>query len=88
MENILQRFSCASFSLLTLPSLTLKMTKIDFYFMLKAIFVLKIFTILSWLSGYVAKWFRKKAKVNFKIYDIKGWTINNYNIHIVHYIKR
>ena len=56
--------------------------------MLKAIFVLKIVTILSWLSGYVAKWFRKKAKVNFKIYDIKGWTINNYNIHIVHYIKR
>ena len=71
MENILQRFSCASFSLLTLPSLTLKMTKIDFYFMLKAIFVLKIFTILSWLSSYVEKWFRKKAKVNFKIYDIK-----------------
>ena len=88
MENILQRFSYASFLLLTLPSLPLKMTKIGFYFMLKAIFVLKIFTILSWLSGYVAKWFRKKAKVNFKIYDIKGWTINNYNIHIVHYIKR
>ena len=88
MENILQRFSYASFLLLTLPSLPLKMTKIGFYFMLKAIFVLKIFTILSWLSGYVAKWFRKKAKVNFKIYDIKEWTINNYNIHIVHYIKR
>ena len=56
--------------------------------MLKAIFALKIFTILSWLSGYVAKWFRIKAKVNFKIYDIKEWTINNYNIQLVYYMKR
>ena len=42
-----------------------------FYFMLKALFVLKIFTYLSWLFGYVEKRLDKKAKVNLKIYDVK-----------------
>ena len=35
----------------------------NFYFMLKALFVLKIFTFLSWLSGYVEKPLDKKAKI-------------------------
>ena len=26
--------------------------------------------------------------VNFKIYDITEWTTNNYNTHIVHYLKK
>ena len=33
----------------------LKMKKNAFYFMLKALFVLKIFTFLSWLFGHVGK---------------------------------
>ena len=37
--------------------------KNNFYFMLKALFVLKIFTFLSWLSGYVEKPLDKKAKI-------------------------
>ena len=41
-----------------------------FYFMLIALFVLKVFTFLSRLFGYVEKRFDKKAMVNFKIYDV------------------
>ena len=38
----------------------LKMMKIFFYFILKALFVLQIFKFLSWLYGYVAKRLDKK----------------------------
>ena len=48
-----------------------------FYFMLKAVFVLEIFT----LFGYVEKRLDKKADVNFKIYDVTDWATNNYNIY-------
>ena len=41
-----------------------------FYFMLKVLFVLEIFT-LSQLFGYAGKRLDKNAKVNFKIYDVK-----------------
>ena len=37
--------------------------KNNFYFMLKALFVLEIFTFLSWLLGYVEKPLDKKAKL-------------------------
>ena len=52
-----------------------------FYFTLIALFVLKIFTFLSWLFGYIGKRFDQKVKVNFKIYDFAGWTANNSNTH-------
>ena len=45
-----------------------------FYFMLKAFFVLGIFTFLSWSFGYVEKRVDKKAMVDFKIYDVTDWT--------------
>ena len=48
--------------------------KNPFYFMLKALLVLEIFKFLSWLFGYVEKRLDKKAKVNFKNYDVIGWT--------------
>ena len=38
--------------------------------MLKALLVLQMFTFLSWFFVHVGKWFVKKAKVNFKIYDV------------------
>ena len=38
-----------------------------FYFILKSLFVLEIFTFLPWLFGYVEKRLDKKAMVNFKI---------------------
>ena len=45
--------------------------------MLKALFVLDIFTFLSRLFGYLEKRFDKKAMVNFKIYNVTDWTTNN-----------
>ena len=44
----------------------LKIIKSLFYFMLKAIFIFKLFTFLAWLFGHVGKWVDKKGKVNFK----------------------
>ena len=56
-----------------------KMMKNAFYFILKALFVLKIFNFLSWLFGHVKKkWLDSKEKVNFKIYDVTVWLTNNY----------
>ena len=50
--------------------------------MLKALFVLEVFTFLSWLFGYAEKRLDKKAMVNLKIYDVKDWAINNCNTYI------
>ena len=61
------------------------MMKNVFSFMFKALFVLEIFTFLSWLFGYVERCLDKKAIVNFKIYDVTNWTASNYN---THYPKR
>ena len=36
-----------------------------------------IFTFLSRLFGHVGKWPDKKAKVNFKFYDVTGCIANN-----------
>ena len=44
--------------------------KNTFYFMLKALFGIEVFTFLSLLFVYVEKWFDKKTKVNFKIFDV------------------
>ena len=49
---------------------SLKMVKDAFYFMLNALFFLKIFTFLSWLFDYVEKRLDKKGMVNFKISDV------------------
>ena len=60
----------------------LKMMKNAFYFMLKALLFLQIFTFLYWLFGYVEKRLDKKATVNFKIYDVTDYTTINCNTHI------
>ena len=59
-----------------------------FYFILKAYFVLEIFTFLSRLFGHVEKRFNIKAVVNFKIYDVTDWTASNCNTDIVQYLKK
>ena len=52
------------------------------YFMLKALFILKIFTIFSWLFDHVGKRFDKKANVDFKIMTSQiAWQI--VTIHIL-----
>ena len=49
---------------------SLKMIKNVFYFILKALFVLKIFKFLSWFFGRVEKRLDLKDEVNFKIYAV------------------
>ena len=53
-----------------------------FYFMLKALFVFKIFVFLFRLVVYVGKRFDRKTKINLKIYNVTEWIINNYNTYI------
>ena len=65
-----------------------KLTKNVFYFMLKSLFVLEIFTFLSWLFGNVEKKLDKTAMVNFKIYDVADWTTNSLNTHVAQYLKK
>ena len=38
--------------------------------------------------GYMDKWLDKKAKINFKIYNLRDWEINYYNTHIAQYLKK
>ena len=52
--------------------------------MLKALFVLEIFTFLSRLFGYGTKLIRKL----FKIFDATDWITNNSNTHITQYLKK
>ena len=66
----------------------LKMMKNDFYFTLKALFVLKIFIILSWLSDHVGKWLDQKDKVNFKVYDVRTWETNNWDRHFAQHLRK
>ena len=53
-----------------------------FYFILKALFVLKIFQSISWRFGHVEK-VELKDKVNFKMYDITSLLTNNCKSHEV-----
>ena len=64
------------------------MMKNAFYFILKAIFVFKIFKFSSWLSGHVEKMINWKDMINFKIYDVTIWLPNNYNAHIAEYLMK
>ena len=64
------------------------MMKNAFYFMSKALFVLKKFKFLSWLFGHVAKRLDKKDKVIFKFYDVTAWLKNNCNTHIAQYLEK
>ena len=47
-----------------------------FYFILKALLILKIFKIFSWLFGHAEKRPVKKVKVNYKIYAKQMITIH------------
>ena len=56
--------------------------------MLKAPFVLEIFTFFSWPPDYEEKQLNKKFKVDFKVYDVTDWTTNICNICIFQYLKK
>ena len=58
-----------------------------FHFILKAIFVVKIITILFWLFDHVVNRLDEKARVNLKIY-VTDWKANNYNTYISPHFKK
>ena len=62
------------------------MMKNTFYFILKALFVLKIFKFLSWLFAHVEKTAWLERKDTFEIYDVTAWLTMNYNTHIAQYL--
>ena len=55
-----------------------------FYFVSKALFVLDIFTFLSWFFGYIVRRLDNKTMVNFKIYDVTDWTTSKYNTYYIY----
>ena len=66
----------------------LKMMRNAFYFTLKSLFVLEIFTFLSWLFSREEKGLDQKDIVNFTFYDVITWLTNNRNAHIAHYLEK
>ena len=66
----------------------LEMMKNAFCFTSKGLFVLKIFKLLSWHFGHVAKRLDKKDKVNFKFFDVTAWLKNNCDTHIAQYLEK
>ena len=85
--NIYEMFIKHSVCVLTLLKVgLLPSRKVVFICFNKGPFILEIFTFLCWLFGYVEKRFYKKAKINFRIYDVTDWTANKYII--AKYLKR
>ena len=64
------------------------MMKNAFYFMLKALFLIEIFTFLYCIFGNLEKRLDKKTMVNFKIHDVTYWITNVCNINIAQYLKK
>ena len=52
-----------------------------FLFHLKSSFCSWDISIFFWNFGHVGKLLDKKAKVNFKIYDVRNWKKSNFNTH-------
>ena len=93
LQSIFQRFkvglSPSKKNLLCLLQCKpLKNDENAFYFILKVIFVLKIFKFLSCLLGHVEKQLDYKDNFNFKIYDIPTWLTYSYNTHIAQYLSK
>ena len=59
-----------------------------FYLILKALFVLEIFTFSFRVFGYIEKHYDKKAMINFKNYNITDWIANHRNTHIIQYVRK
>ena len=65
----------------------LKVMKNAFYFILKALFILRYLSFCPGFCGQVGKWLDRKAKVNSKIYDVTTWETNFYNVHIAQHLR-
>ena len=58
-----------------------------FNFILKCLFVFKMFKILSGFFGHIGKWLDKKVNVNLKLNEVINWE-TNYNTYIVKHLKK
>ena len=56
------------------------------YFILKALFVLKILKFFLDFLGMSEKRLDKKDRINFEIYDVTAWLTKNYNTYIAQYL--
>ena len=66
---------------------SLKMEENAFYFILKALFILKINVCLDFLVKQ-KKRVDQKYRVYFKIYDVTAWLTNNCNSYIAQYLLK
>ena len=66
----------------------LKMMKNTFYFISKALFVLKDLSFYLEFLVIQKKLLDQKDKVNFEIYNVTTWLTNNYNTHIALYLTK
>ena len=64
------------------------MMKNAFHFTLKTLVVFEVFKLTSEQFWSRRKRLGKKAKVNFKMYDVINWKTNNNNTHIAQYLKK
>ena len=64
------------------------MMKNDFYFTLKAFFVLKMFKFFSQIFRLVEKTTWLERWLNFKIHDFTTWLSDNFNTHIAKYLTK
>ena len=64
------------------------MMKNAFYFILEALFILKIFKFCLKFFVIYRKRVDLKDKVNFKIYNVTAWLSNNYNMRIAQYLMK
>ena len=60
----------------------IKTMKNDFYFTLKALFVLNYFNFFLIFFGHLGKRIDKKTKVNFKTCSVIHWKTNNYQTQV------
>ena len=78
-----KRFNSFNEKYISIKESPSKLMKIAFYFILKALFILKMFKRLSWLFDNVKKTrIDCQDKVNCRIYDITTWLTNNYGTQI------
>ena len=61
-----------------------KIIEKNFSITLKALLFSRYLNVCSDFLGHVEKQLYKKAKLDFKIYNVINWETNNYNTHISH----
>ena len=64
-----------------------KKLKNAFYFNLKALFLLEMFKFLFLHFGQAGERLGRKAKVNFKIFNVTNWISYICNEHIARYLE-